>query len=166
MVMAIIATFIILELRGTSDCKPIKGQLNDWPKKFTCTSRWLKFDLPVDFCPARYSCECGDNKNCGQDCSCISSQCIPNSYEKSGSVVKLQDLNFDYIKIILPIITGFFLIVSFFIFLNLKITNEKLLVKRIGISIFFILLGIIVLSVKYGITKKVEAKLVNACNVN
>jgi hypothetical protein len=151
---------VTLELRGTSSCEKIKGQLNDWPKEFKCRSRWLKKEISTDFCKTKYSCYCSENKTCGEDCSCISSQCIPNSYEKTGAVVKLQSVKINYIEGGLPVVNIIVLTIAFFIFLKVKTSTEtKLLIS----FIYFILIGLMVFTIHFGIVKTMSTKLVNAC---
>jgi len=93
LVFLAITIFFGRDMAGLSDCDG---------KKFTCTSRITKKNIPREFCNYTMNCECVSDRDCPKSCLCASSSCQPLSGGRKSKIVKKRNMN--YIMLTISII--------------------------------------------------------------
>jgi hypothetical protein len=62
-------------------------------KKYTCVSKKTKINLPDSFCNVVLPCECSFDQDCGNGCTCRSSNCIPITGSRPVKTIKVRKTN-------------------------------------------------------------------------
>lgn len=144
-----ILILFIIDTMGQTTC----GSDNKTP---TCKSKIFGWKLPDEFCPFMSACECQSDNDCGSDCTCISSICIPNT----GTFNQATQTEYQHISYWKLGLLGVLLFMCTALFvISLYIFKDPL----ISLFLFSTALVCIFAALLPSFTRKVSVKYGNAC---
>ena len=106
MMMIGISIFLSVDFEGEGSCVQSSNGY-----EFKCKSKITGLTLPNSLCSYFLNCECNFNSDCSSGCYCMSSTCLSNTKSRASKKINIE--NISYSRIIILIIFGIVLSISY-----------------------------------------------------